>query len=198
MKRKPKAPGRPRGDVYVAPLPGQLELPVEYVHAPLAPLHIRWLCHRDLDDVAEIELFAFDDPWCAEEFADFLKSRNRIGMVAEHDERVVGYMLYELLPHGIGLVNLAAAPWLARRKIGSQLLARLAGKLAQQRRTEIFCRVAEANLPAQLFFRACGFRAIGVDRGWFAGRHGEEDAIQFRYQLPAAAALPTPPARRCR
>src|SRR5918999_229603 len=47
-----------------------------------------------------------------------------------------------------------------RQRVGHQMVAKLVGKLSSHRRTRIALSVRETNLPAQLFFRIQGFRAL--------------------------------------
>ena len=59
-------------------------------------VHIRWMIRRDMPDVLEIERQDFEFPWIDEDFIRCLRQRNCIGMVAEHEDHVVGFMIYEL------------------------------------------------------------------------------------------------------
>ena len=59
-------------------------------------VHIRLMIRRDMTDVLQIESQAFEFPWTEEDFIRCLRQRNCIGMVAEHEDQVVGFMIYEL------------------------------------------------------------------------------------------------------
>jgi ribosomal-protein-alanine N-acetyltransferase len=102
-------------------------------------------------------------------------------MVAEHDDRVVGFMVYELHKTRIHVLNFAVAPGYRRRGVGSQMLAKLTGKLSSQRRTRIVLEVRETNLSAQLFFRENGFRAVSVLKEYYAD--SPEDAYMMQYRF---------------
>lgn len=119
--------------------------------------HIRWMIRRDLPEVLQIET-----NWTEEDFLSHLRQRNEMGMVAECGEKVVGYMLYALHKTRIELLNFAVHPQWRRQGIGMQMVIKLIGKLANQRRTRITLKVHETNLPAQLFFRSQGFRALRI------------------------------------
>ena len=54
------------------------------------------MIRRDMPEVLDIEHASFEFPWSEEDFIRCLRQRNCIGMVAEHGERVVGFMIYEL------------------------------------------------------------------------------------------------------
>ena len=102
-------------------------------------------------------------------------------MVAEQGEKVVGFMIYELHKIKLHILNFAVHPAYRRLGIGSQMVAKLIGKLSSHRRTRITLEVRETNLPAQLFFRAQGFRAVRVLRGFY--EDSGEDAFLMQYCL---------------
>ena len=58
---------------------------------------IRWMIRRDMPEVLKIEAASFEYTWDEDEFLNLLRPRNCIGMVAEHENRVVGFMIYEML-----------------------------------------------------------------------------------------------------
>jgi ribosomal protein S18 acetylase RimI-like enzyme len=61
------------------------------------------------------------------------------------------------------------------------LVNKLKSKLSAARRTMIELEVRDANLTAQQFFRAQGFKATGVLRDFYRGCR--DDAYQFRYSV---------------
>jgi ribosomal-protein-alanine N-acetyltransferase len=157
-------------------------------------LHIRWMIRRDMPEVLAIEAESFEFPWLEEDFVRCLRGRNCIGMVAEHDERVVGFMIYELNKNRIQILNFATAGDCRRRGVGSQMVAKLIGKLSPGRRTRISLEVRETNLPAQLFFRSAGFRAVSVLRDYYDDT--PEDAYLMQYHYRPETKAPFVPANR--
>ena len=153
-------------------------------------VHIRRMIRRDLAEVLAIEDESFEFPWPEEDFIRCLRQRNCTGMVAEHEDRVVGAMIYELHTRRIHLLNFAVAADYRRRRVGQQMVAKLAAKLSQKGRSRVVLEVRETNLAAQLFFRANGFRAVGVLGDFF--QKTSEDAyamrFDFRAKMPQAAA----------
>jgi len=150
-------------------------------------VHIRWMIRRDMPEVLDIENEGFEFPWLEEDFIRCLRQRNCIGMVAEHEDRVVGFMIYELHKNRIHVLNFAVAANRLRRGVGSQMIAKLIGKLSSQRRSRIVLEVRETNLAAQLFFRENGFRAVSVLRAYYEDTPEDAYLMQYRYH----AALPT-------
>lgn len=148
---------------------------------PRCDVQIRWMIRRDMPEVLEIERQSFEFAWTEEDFLCCLRQRNCIGMVAERQERIAGFMIYELLKSQLHVLNFAVSPWARRQRVGSQMIEKLVNKLSQQRRQEICLEVRETNLAAQLFFRRQGLQAHGVLRGHYEDT--EEDAYVMRYQL---------------
>jgi len=154
-------------------------------------VHIRWMIRRDMPEVLAIERESFEFPWSEDDFIRCLRQRNCIGMVAEYDDRVVGFMIYELTKTRIHVLNFAVATDQRRRGVGSQMGAKLIGKLSSQRRTRITLEVRETNLAAQLFFRANGFRAVSVLRQFYQDTPEDAYLMQFRHRPESAAVEPS-------
>ena len=159
-------------------------------------VQIRWLIRRDMPEVLEIERASFEQPWTEEDFLGHLRQRNCIGMVAEHNQRIVGFMIYELHKARLQLLNFATGVDFRRLGVGLQMVAKLVDKLSQQRRQEILLEVRESNLQAQLFFKAQDFRAVRVLRTHYDDT--TEDAYVMRYRLyeTAADTIPFQPQNR--
>ncbi|MBL4885320.1 MAG: ribosomal protein S18-alanine N-acetyltransferase [Planctomycetaceae bacterium] len=134
-----------------------------------------------MSEVLEIEQESFDHAWTEEEFLCILRQQNCIGMVAEIDHEIVGFMIYELHKSNLHVLNFAVAERHHRQGIGSQMVDRLIDKLSLQRRKEILLEVRERNLTAQMFFKELDFMAVTVLRNHYDDT--SEDAYIMRYQL---------------
>jgi len=148
----------------------------------MVPVHIRWMIRRDMPEVIGIESASFEFSWLEDDFIRCLRQRNCIGMVAEHNERVVGFMIYELHRNRLHILNFAVHPDFRRRGIGQQMVRKLVGKLAPQRRNRIVLEVRETNLDAQLFFRSLGFRAISLLRDFYDDTTEDAYLMQYRFK----------------
>jgi ribosomal-protein-alanine N-acetyltransferase len=155
-------------------------------------VHIRWMIRRDMAEVLEIERQSFEFPWSEEDFINCLRQRNCIGMVAEFAEQVVGFMIYELHRSRLHILNFAVNPSFQRRSIGSQMADKLISKLSQDRRNRVLLEVRERNLPAQLFFRKMGFRAITVLRDYYEDTTEDAYLMECRCQPAEIAELIAP------
>lgn len=153
-------------------------------------VHIRWMIRRDMNEVLEIERESFEFPWFEEDFIRCLRQRNCIGMVAEHGERVVGFMIYELHKTRLHILNFAVAQSARHKGIGRQMAEKLVSKLSSQRRTRISLEVRETNLAAQLFFKNVGFRATSVLRAYYEDSPEDAYLMQYRHVPDAIEVVP--------
>jgi [ribosomal protein S18]-alanine N-acetyltransferase len=141
---------------------------------------IRWLIRCDLPAVLKIEQASFELPWTEEDFLCYLRRRSCVGMVAERGDEILGFLLYERYPEWLRILNVAVHPRNRRQGAARELIEHLKTKLSRRRR-EAVLHIRETNLPAQLFFRACGFRGTGVLPNYYD--HPREDAFVLRYRF---------------
>ncbi|MBU0767290.1 GNAT family N-acetyltransferase [Patescibacteria group bacterium] len=122
----------------------------------------------DMPEVLSIENDCFKSPWVEElpwleeDFIRCLRQRNCFGMVGEHDDRVISFMIYQLNKHQISVLKFAVSPKEHRRGVGTQMIQKLKGKVCDQRRNIIALDVGENNYAAHLFNRANGFRVENI------------------------------------
>lgn len=77
---------------------------------------IRWLIRRDMPEVLDIELGSFKfGIWNEDDFMCCLRQRNCIGMVAEYNHRIVGFMIYQLHKAKLHVLNFAVDPEFRRQ-----------------------------------------------------------------------------------
>lgn len=145
-------------------------------------LRIRWMIRRDMTEIVDIEKMSFDQPWEEEDFLRQLRQRNCIGMVAEENDKIVGFMIYELHKARLHILNFAVATGARLRKVGEQMIDKLKSKLSAHRRSHITLEVRESNLAAHLFLRAQGFRCSRITKGHYDDTG--EDAYWFDYHIP--------------
>ena len=145
-------------------------------------VHIRWMIRRDMQEVLAIESEGFEFPWCEDDFLRCLRQRNCIGMVAEHEDQIVGFMIYELHKQRLHVLNFAVAARFRRMGVATQMATKLITKLSTQRRSRILLEVRETNLAAQLFFRSSGFRAVSVLRAFYEDTPEDAYLMQYRHR----------------
>jgi ribosomal-protein-alanine N-acetyltransferase len=144
-------------------------------------------------EVLGVEHEASEFPWSDVDFTRCLRQRNCIGMVAESGDSVVAFMIYELHRSRLHVLNFAVARSHRRLGIGTRMMEKLVWKLTPERRNRIAREVRETNLPAQLFFRSLGFRAISVLKDFY--QDTTEDAYLMHYLALASVGEQVVPQR---
>ncbi|HJT35622.1 MAG TPA: GNAT family N-acetyltransferase [Pirellulales bacterium] len=158
----------------------------------MSSTHIRWLRRRDLPDVLAIERASFAAPWSEADFDATLRRPYCFALAAEQSDALCGYLFGALDGKYVHLLNVAVAPGHRRRGVGSRLVDEVADRLRTSGRRLVVV-LGERNLPAQLFYRAQGFRAVGVLRNFWNGTR--DDAYLFEHR-PGERAAPFLPANR--
>lgn len=147
----------------------------------LALHYCHWMTRRDLPAALDVALASFVNPWGEEDFLRALNRKNCISFVVELGARVVAFAVYELHPDRIELLNFAVHPAHRRAGVGTTLIEKLKYKTVTHRRPRLRVVVPESAVPAHLFFRSRGLRAVGVARDHF----GDEGGYTFEY-VPTA------------
>ena len=145
------------------------------------PVQVRWMVRRDFAHVLTIEETCFEFPWTAEEFLQCLQQPNCLGMVAEHESRIVGFVIYETPKNRLFVSNIAVHPEFQRHGIARQMIQKLVTKMIHQRRQKITIEIRETNLPALLCFRALGFKSTNILKNFYEEQ--SEDAYVLQYRL---------------
>ena len=145
------------------------------------------MIRRDMEEVLDIEKASFEFPWLEEDFLRCLRQRNCIGMVAEFDERVVGFMVYELHKEQLHVLNFSVRPDVRRRGVGQQMVNKLISKLSRRGRNRIGLEIRETNLAAQMFFKNLDFRAVSVLRDYYDDTVEDAYVMQYRFEEEAVA-----------
>jgi len=143
------------------------------------------MIRRDMPAVLGIEAQSFEFSWSEDDFIRCLRQRNCIGMVAERDDKVVGFMIYELHKNRLHILNFAVAKESRREGVGRSMIGKLLSKLSHERRNRIMLEVRETNLEAQLFFKGLNFRAISVLRDFYDDTVEDAYLMQYRYKATA-------------
>lgn len=146
----------------------------------MATTYIRWMIRRDLDAVVAIEKESFEFPWSKEEFRIALRQGSCIAMVAERNEEVIGYVVYERTRPRLTVLNLAVRERSRRLGIGSEIIQKLKDKIDLHRSMTIELDIRESNLGAQCFARSNGLRCNKILANWFY----QCDEAAYRFEFP--------------
>jgi ribosomal-protein-alanine N-acetyltransferase len=133
------------------------------------PLRIktRWITCRDFSDVVRIDAAtASNGPWTEAYLEIALKPKHCVGIVAEHEGIVVGFVIYEMRKDKLRFIRIGVDPQYRLRSVGRQMVEFLIHRHFPVRR-KIELMIDERNLGAQQFFQKCGFVATGLHRKYF-------------------------------
>ena len=137
----------------------------------------RFMVMADLAAAAEIEWAGSADGRTEGEILQLMRTAGVHGQVAELDQgprEVVGLMVYRITKIQVVVGSLTVRADYRRQGVGSLLLERLRASHPQK---ILRCPVSEANLAAQLFLKARGFRCEAIIRAACAG---DLDGYVFR------------------
>jgi len=138
----------------------------------------------DLDEVMAIERTAFPFPWSAVFFRQELQVACARSILAEADGKIVGYVLFWLLPGSIDIHNIAVHADFRRKGIARVLLGKVVQEAERQSITRVMLEVRKSNLPAQQLYDAMGFSTTGIRKGYYSDNG--EDALAMTLELNAA------------
>lgn len=136
--------------------------------------------HRpDFDTVLRIERACFPEPWGKPQFAAALQTDGARMNIAHRCGIVVGYIVMAVRNRRIQIWNLAVEPESQRGGIGRALVESAKRWLAVDCREHIEVEVRDRDVRGQLFFKALGFVATGIDKEPFLA----DPAIHFEFAL---------------
>lgn len=135
----------------------------------------------DLDEVMAIERVAFRFPWSMGFFRQELQVACARSILAETDGKIVGYILFWMLPGAVDIHNIAVHPDYRRRGIARILLGRVVEHAKSQDITRVLLEVRKSNYAAQKLYEAMGFLTTGVRKGYYSDNG--EDAFAMTLEL---------------
>jgi [ribosomal protein S18]-alanine N-acetyltransferase len=134
---------------------------------------IRDATTEDLAAIAALEVEVYDSPWSEEIIRDELGQMNRIYLVVETDERIIGFGGAMLVIEDAHITTLGVAPAYRRRGVGSRLLLDLIDRALDAGSRNLTLEVRESNVDAQALYERFGFNHVGRRRGYYR----DEDAL---------------------
>lgn len=135
----------------------------------------------DMDEVMVIERTSFRFPWSTGFFLQELQVACARSILAESDGRIIGYILYWLLPGAVDIHNIAVHVDFRRRGLGRVLLERVLGEARRHSAIRVTLEVRVSNLPAQKLYESTGFLATGIRKGYYSD--DGEDALAMTLEL---------------
>ena len=102
---------------------------------------------------------------------------DRIGLIAESDGRIVGFLVAREIVGEWELENIAVASDAQRQGVGTALMQRLFERAITTGANRLFLEVRESNLEARKLYERQGFQLVGRRKMYYSGP--AEDALLF-------------------
>jgi [ribosomal protein S18]-alanine N-acetyltransferase len=141
----------------------------------------RPMINADLEQILEIEKASFKYPWSRRFFLEEVQVECARAVVAEIADRVIGYVLFWLLPDDVDVHNIAVHPDYRRRAIGRSLLEYVVAAAQQRSSAHVTLEVRKSNEAAQQLYKSLGFAITGERRGYYSD--DGEDALTMALNL---------------
>lgn len=124
-------------------------------------IETRWMRREDVPHAAKIMRDAGEDD-SEKNLKRMLEKASVACVVAESDDRILGFLMYDLARVSkIKVLSLMVDKSCRRMGVGSVMMSLVTSKL-NQKRNKAELAVSEYNLGAQLFLKDMGFKAVSV------------------------------------
>lgn len=149
--------------------------------APEGEVSLRPMTSVDLDEVMAIERDSFVYPWSSRFFVQELEVECARSIAAEINGRIIGYVLFWLLPDEIDIHNIAVHREFRRRGLGRLLMAQVIARAQRRLSIRVTLEVRVSNSSARRLYESMGFVATGLRRGYYSDNG--EDALAMALNL---------------
>ena len=143
---------------------------------------LRTMTADDLEQVAAIELAAYEYPWTHGIFRDCLRAGYDC-IVLAHGIEVVGYGVLSAAAREAHVLNVCVAPAQRGQGHATRLMKRLIDLARWHRAERIFLEVRPSNAHAIRIYDRLGFNEIGKRPNYYPSKRGREDAVVMAMEL---------------
>jgi len=131
----------------------------------------------DLPSVVAVEAAAYEFPWTRGNFIDALAAGYLARLLRSAAGDLLGYFIAMKGVDEMHLLNLTVAPAEQGKGHARRMLDELVALCRMQSADRLWLEVRESNARARALYLRCGFRHVGVRRGYYPALHGKrEDA----------------------
>lgn len=147
------------------------------------PVSLREMLKSDLRSVASAEKRTFtNDAWRLKDFSELLRPPTGMGIVAEVNDTLVGYLLGMQAADEAELLNIGVIPEARRRGVGRGLLKIWLERMYERGARNIFLDVRINNHSAIQLYESFGFTVSGCRPHYY---QDGEDALVMKLTLSA-------------
>lgn len=135
----------------------------------------------DINEVMAIERTSYRYPWSERFFLQEIGVQCARSVLAEANGKIVGYILYWLLPDEVDIHNIAVHQEFRRMGIGRTLLDHAIRAAQERASVRLTLEVRKSNSVAQKLYLSLGFVVTGERRGYYSD--DGEDALLMSLNL---------------
>lgn len=144
-------------------------------------MKIRIATHEDIEGIYAIEESSFSKPWSLESMSNDLKNPIATYIIAEEDNRIIGYVgVWNVMSEG-QITNVAVASAYREKGVGSKLIEGLVDYAKENQLVLLLLEVRSSNSAAQKLYGKFGFGQLAVRKGYYS--HPKEDALIMGLKL---------------
>lgn len=148
-------------------------------------LQFRPMTIADLDEVMLIERTSFPFPWSVGFFRQELQVACARSILVEVNGKIIGYVLFWVLPGAIDVHNIAVHVDYRRRGIAALLLRKVVDEAKRRSIVRVLLEVRKSNVPAQKLYEKSGFLTTGIRKGYYSDNG--EDALAMTLDIDGAS-----------
>ena len=142
---------------------------------------IRPMTIDDVDEVYVVEEDCFVDPWSKESIRKELKNNLARYLVAQLDDKIVGYVGVWFVVDEGHITNVAVHSDYRGKKVGDKLVKQMVELCKENNIVAMTLEVRTSNTVAQNLYRKYGFKMGGIRKEYYSDN--KEDAIIMWNQL---------------
>lgn len=136
---------------------------------------IRDMKLEDIDGVYEVEKSCFSDPWSKESFKKEIQNNLAKYLVAEVENKVVGYVGAWFIVDEAHITNVAVSPQYRGQKIGDKIIKSFIDECVKNEMQAMTLEVRVSNTVAQNLYKKYGFKLGGIRKEYYSDN--KEDAL---------------------
>jgi ribosomal-protein-alanine N-acetyltransferase len=135
-----------------------------------------------LDQIEEVELLSFAIPWPRQSFYNELNNHLATYIVAEYDNKVIGYAgMWRIIDEG-HITNIAVHPEYRGAGLGNLIIEVLVSDAKDEGVSAMTLEVRVNNLPALNLYKKYGFIEVAVRKNYYQDT-GEDAIIMWKYDM---------------
>jgi len=138
---------------------------------------IRRATLSDLVSIQKMEERIFNNPWSNKSIRNELKrDMNALNLVAELDQKIIGYFFAHLLDNEVHILNIAIDVTYQHQGYGNQFFRKILKNYLQY--ADVYLEVKRSNFPAINLYLNFGFEEIDIREEYYA--NGEDAVIMVK------------------